>query len=141
MADLDIAPGISIPADALNFSASRAGGPGGQHVNKVASKVELRVAIARIQGLTPPAAERLARLAGARLTQEGEIILTSSESRHQFTNKQLVEEKLVDLVRRALVAPRPRRATKPSRGSQERRLEGKKQDSAKKENRRFKPDY
>ena len=136
MPDLAISPTVHIPADALDFRAVRAGGPGGQHVNKVSSKVELRVAIARIVGLPPDAAERLVRLAGSRLTQEGELVLTASESRHQFTNRQLVEEKLVALVQRSLERPRPRRATKPSRGSQERRLEGKKADSNKKAARR-----
>jgi ribosome-associated protein len=141
MPDLAIAPGILVPADALDFSAVRAGGPGGQHVNKVASKVELRVPLDRIEGLQPDARERLINLAGTRLTQDGILVITASESRHQFQNRQTAQEKLVHLVQRSLVAPRPRRATKPSRASKERRLEGKKQDAAKKQARRFRPDY
>ena len=141
MPDLEIAPGIVVPADALDFSAVRAGGPGGQHVNKVASKVELRVPIDRIEGLAPDALARLANLAGTRLMQEGVLVITASESRHQFQNKQTAQDKLVQLVQRALVAPRPRRATKPSRASKERRLDGKAKDAAKKQNRRFRPDF
>lgn len=140
MPDLEIAPGISIPADALDFRAVRASGPGGQHVNKVSSKVELRVAIARIDGLSDAARDRLVRLAGSRLTLEGELVVTAAESRHQFANRQLAEEKLVALVKRSLEAPRPRRATKPTRGSKERRLEGKRQASEKKQS-RSRPDF
>jgi ribosome-associated protein len=140
MADLEIAPGIFIPADALDFRAVRAGGPGGQHVNKVSSKVELRLQIGRIVGISSGALERLVRLAGARLTLDGEILVTASESRHQFQNRQIAEEKVVDLVRRSLVAPRPRRPTKPTRGSKERRLDTKKLDSHKKAARRTRGD-
>src|SRR5436309_1750507 len=105
MADRAIAPGVSIPEEAIEIKAVRSGGPGGQHVNKVASKVELRVPLDAIQGLTEAAKARLVLLAGRRLTLEGQLVLTSSESRHQFANRQEVEEKLVTLVREALVAP------------------------------------
>jgi ribosome-associated protein len=133
--DLAIAPGVVIPADALEFSAARSGGPGGQHVNKVATKIELRVAIDRIVGLKPDARERLVRLAGSRLTQEGVLIVTADDTRHQFANKEIAVEKLTSLVRASLVAPKVRKATRATRGSQERRLEGKKLESKKKSNR------
>ncbi|MDB5100996.1 MAG: aminoacyl-tRNA hydrolase [Cyanobacteria bacterium RYN_339] len=140
MPDLVVAPGVVIPADALDFSAVRAGGPGGQHVNKVASKVELRVSIERIEGLYPAARERLVGIAGFRLTQDGVLMVTASESRHQFQNRQTAQDKLIELIQRSLVAPVPRRATKPSRASKERRLDGKAKDSAKKRERRSRSD-
>jgi ribosome-associated protein len=135
MPELVIAPGVVIPDAALDFSAARSGGPGGQHVNKVATKIELRVAIDRIEGLRPDARERLERLAGFRLTQDGVLIVTADETRHQFANKELAVEKLVALVRQSLVAPKPRKATRATKGSQERRIQGKKLDAKKKQGR------
>lgn len=135
MPDLAIAPGVHIPGDALEFSAARSGGPGGQHVNKVATKIELRVAIDRIEGLLPGARERLVTLAGYRLTQDGVLIITADETRHQFANKELAVEKLVAMVKAALIPPKPRKPTRATKGSKERRLEGKKLDSKKKQGR------
>jgi ribosome-associated protein len=136
MPDLEISNSVRIPADALEFRAVRSGGPGGQHVNKVSSKVELRLAIDRIEGISPPARHRLVLLAGKRLTQEGVLILTADESRHQFQNKATVEERLVELIRTALIPPKLRTATKPTRGSKERRLDSKKAAGQKKAARR-----
>lgn len=135
MADLVVTPAVVIPGEAIELRAVRSGGPGGQHVNKVSSKVELRIAIDAIPGLSSGARHRLVLLAGRRLTQEGVLVLTADESRHQFANRQEVERKLVELVQTALVPPKPRRATKPTRGSQERRLTSKKKASEKKQSR------
>ncbi|HEY9724257.1 MAG TPA: alternative ribosome rescue aminoacyl-tRNA hydrolase ArfB [Oscillatoriaceae cyanobacterium] len=135
MADLFITSNVSVPEQAIELRAVRSGGPGGQHVNKVSSKVELRVPLDAVVGLSNAARHRLTLLAGRRLTAEGVLVLTSSESRHQFDNRQEVERKLVELIRESLVAPKVRKATRPTKGSQERRLESKKRHASKKSGR------
>ncbi len=120
-----LAPGVDVPASALTFTACRSGGAGGQHVNKSSTKVELRVALAAITGLSLRAQERLARLAGERLTADGELILTCDETRSQRSNRELVVERLAELVRDAKAVPAVRRASKPTWGSVQRRLQDK----------------
>jgi ribosome-associated protein len=122
MADLLITPAITIPEDELRVAFARSGGPGGQNVNKVASKAEVRWSPASSRAL--PAADKewvLKRLA-AKLTGDGELITVSTKTRDQLRNREDAEAKLVELIRAALVRPKVRRATKPSRGSKERRL-------------------
>ena len=114
----------------MTFSASRASGPGGQNVNKVSSKVELRVSVDAIAGLWGTARERLKGIAGKRWIEGDVLLVTASETRNQIDNRALAEEKLVALVKEALVAPKPRRPTKPTKGSQERRVAAKKGRSA-----------
>ena len=126
MADLRISPLVTIPEDELSVSFSRSGGPGGQNVNKVASKAELRWVPAQSRALSE--ADRtwlLARL-GPRLTTLGELIVTSTKTRDQLRNRTDCEDKLAEIVRLALARPKARRATKPSRGAKERRLKAKK---------------
>lgn len=135
MAEVNVAPGITIPDAAIAFSASRASGPGGQNVNKVASKVELRVDTKLIQGLTMGARSRLQALAGKRWLEGGTLLITSSETRNQVDNRVLAETKLVELIKEAIIIPKARRATKPTRGSQERRVTSKKERSQVKQNR------
>lgn len=122
---LEIKPGLDIPDTDLEVAFVRSSGPGGQNVNKVASAVQLRFALARNTTLGEDVKARLRQLAGQRMTDAGELLIVARESRSQEHNRRIAEERLRDLVRRALVAPKQRRATKPSKASRERRLETK----------------
>ncbi len=117
-----IARGIHVPAAALEWRAVRSSGPGGQNVNKVASKVELRVDLGAVAGLDPAARSRLDALAAARLDADGRLLVTSQRTRDQLRNLEDARLKVRKLVERALAAPRPRRLTQPSPGAVERRL-------------------
>jgi ribosome-associated protein len=108
-------------------------------VNKLSTKAELRVALDAIEGLSSEAADRLRELAGRRLTQAGEIVLVASTSRSQLDNKQECLARLQALVTDAVDVPKPRKATRPSKASVERRLSEKRHTSRRKESRR-KPD-
>ena len=118
-----IRPGLEIPDSDLEVAFIRSAGPGGQNVNKVASAVQLRFALDANQTLRSDVKSRLRALAGHRVTDNGELLIVARESRSQEQNRRLAEERLADLVRRALVAPKKRHATKPTRSSRERRLE------------------
>jgi ribosome-associated protein len=115
-----VRPGVVVPADALSVRAVRASGPGGQNVNKVSSKVELRVDPARVEGIDGPARERLR--AAAPLDADGLILVTSQRTRDQRMNLEDARDKVRALVERALHVPRKRRKTRPTKGSVERRL-------------------
>ena len=123
---LEITPTFSIPDDAISLRFIRSGGPGGQNVNKVASAVQLRF-VPGMCPFTPNALSRLQRLAGRRLTDEGEIVITAQQFRTQEHNKRDAYDRLAEMVREALIEPKVRRATKPSRASKERRLTNKSQ--------------
>jgi ribosome-associated protein len=123
-------PGVLVPPAALAVHAVRSGGPGGQNVNKVASKILLEVDLAKVEGLDELARRRLATLAGRRLGKDGVLRITAQESRDRFRNLATAREKARDLLEKAQRAPRPRRATRPSKAAKERRLEGKRVTAA-----------
>ena len=117
---------VRVPAAALTMRAVRASGPGGQNVNKVASKIDLRVDLDAIEGLTDPARQRLRALAGRRLDAEGRLQITSQVTRDQARNLEDAREKVRALVAAALREPKRRRASRPTKAARERRIESKK---------------
>ena len=131
-----IRAGVVVPSEALSFRAVRASGPGGQNVNKVSSKVELRVDLRRVVGLDEGARARLRALCATSVDADGRLIVVSQVTRDQRRNLDDARERVRVLVERAMVRPRPRRATRPTRGSVERRLSEKKRRAQIKSNRR-----
>lgn len=121
---------VRVPAAALTMRAVRASGPGGQNVNKVASKVDLRVDLDAIEGLAAAARERLRALAGHRLDADGRLCVTSQATRDQSRNLEDAREKVRALVAAALREPKRRRASRPTAGARERRIESKKKRGA-----------
>ncbi len=116
---------ISIDEDELHEVFVRASGPGGQNVNKVSTAVQLRFDVANSPSFPDDVRDRLVRLAGSRMTEGGELVIDARQFRTQLKNRQDARERLVELIRKAAVRPKPRRRTKPTRASKERRLEGK----------------
>lgn len=134
---VELAPRVRVPTAAVRFRFVRARGPGGQNVNKVSSACELRVAMRDLEPLlTPGALARLVEALGSRLTAAGEIQLVSDEKRTQEQNREAVLGRLRELLVRAMVEPKRRKKTRPSYGSKQRRLAGKRIRSATKSNRR-----
>jgi ribosome-associated protein len=125
-----------IPDSELEWSYSRSSGPGGQNVNKTATKATLRWDVTRSNALPPEVRERFLRAHATRLTRRGELVLHSQRERDQIRNSEDCLAKLAALLRAVARRPRPRRATQPTRGSKERRLKAKKRHGQTKRERR-----
>jgi ribosome-associated protein len=131
---------IALDEREIEESFIRASGPGGQNVNKLSTAVQLRFDAARSPNLPADVKTRLAAIAGRRLTKDGVLIITAQRHRTQERNRAEALERLVEMIRQAAIPPVPRRATKPTRASRRRRLEGKAHRSALKAQRRSPPD-
>jgi len=122
---IEITSWLSIPDDEIGWRAARASGPGGQHVNKTSTAIELRFDVRASSLIPEDMKDRLAGLAGSRLTQDGVLILFAQGSRSQEMNRQDALERFVELLRKAAERPRRRRPTKPTYSSKLKRLDGK----------------
>ena len=135
-----VTPQIEIPDGELHLEFVRGSGPGGQNVNKVATAVQLRFDVAHSPSLPDDVRERLLRIGGRRVTDDGVLVIDARRARTQLENRNLALAQFVALVRKAAVSPRKRRKTAPTAASKERRIRRKKQRSEVKRNRRFRLD-
>jgi ribosome-associated protein len=132
-----VAPGVWADDDALRIAFVRSGGPGGQNVNKLATKAQLHVHVEALGGLSAGAKDRLRAAAGSRLNASDEIVLMSESERGQEANRAVVLQRLREMIVAAKIEPKRRKKTKPSRGAKARRLESKKRRGEIKSGRRY----
>lgn len=133
---LNVTPELAIPRNELQYRATRAGGPGGQHVNTSSTRVELLWDLNGSRAVTDEQRERLRHRLAARLDSEGMVRVVASDRRSQNQNRKEADERLAALIKHALHVPKKRRPTKPTRAAKERRILEKKKVSEKKKNRR-----
>jgi len=131
-----VSPTLTIPAAELSFRASRAGGPGGQHVNTSSTRIELLWDLTHSKAVSEEVRARLLEKLASRLDAEGMVRVVASDRRSQSQNRDAAEERLAKLVRQALVVPRKRRRTRPTAASREQRLADKKRRGERKRDRR-----
>ncbi len=134
--DLFVTSTLFVPGRELSWTASRSGGPGGQNVNKVSTKIELRFDLPSNRTLHDGVKARLRSLEAGRFDAHGKLIVTCDSTRSQSQNLEIARERLAEMVRAALVAPKKRRPTAPSKGARRKRVEHKRHVGAKKRERR-----
>jgi ribosome-associated protein len=132
---IEITADIVIPDEGLEWKFIRASGPGGQNVNKVSSAVQLRFLLPLNTSLPVAARNRLRAIAGQKLVDDGSILFAARSERSQEQNRRAASERLADLIRTAMIEPKIRKKTRPTKGSQERRIESKKRRGATKSQR------
>jgi ribosome-associated protein len=137
---IEITPSLSLAEDEIQFDFIRASGPGGQNVNKVATSVQLRFDVCNSPSLQPDVKERLTRLAGKRMTGDGVLLIQARRYRTQEQNRLDAIQRLIVLIRKALVKPKGRKATRPSLTARAARISEKKRQGEIKRTRRYVPD-
>lgn len=126
---------VSIPLSELVYTASRSSGPGGQHVNTTDTRIQLRWNVVESAALSDAGRARVLKILASRITEAGDLILASDSHRSQRRNREDVTQRLAAMVREALIPPKPRKKTRPTRASRERRLEEKRKNAQTKQGR------
>ena len=131
--DLQVTGNLVIPEREIDFSASRSGGPGGQHVNKTSTRVTLAFDVENSEALTRKQKNMIWARLGNRITSDGLLKVSSGDTRSQFSNRELARKRLAEMLNKALIPPKKRRPTRPPKAAMERRIQSKKKRGRKKE--------